>query len=131
MIKHFNHTLLVLATLFIVACGDLGTEKNYNGTQLFYTADVTEAEADKLGEFLVTSEFANGEAKTVQLTKTGGTYAFKMVVKKGLEQDQEYAQLFKTFASDISKNVFNGAQVDLHACDENLETLRVFPMAME
>ena len=31
----------------------------------------------------------------------------------------------------MSRDVFGGAQVDLHACDENLETLRVFPMAME
>ena len=131
MIKHFNHLLLVLSTLFIVACGDLGTEKNYNGTQLFYTSDITDAEADMVSEYLVSSGFADGQEKTVQLAKTGGTYEFKMVVKKGLEQDQEYATLFKNFAAEMSKNVFDGAQVDLHACDENLETLRVFPMAME
>ncbi|HQU55392.1 MAG: hypothetical protein KDC59_23235 [Saprospiraceae bacterium] len=131
MIKHFNHLLLVLSTLFIVACGDLGTEKNYNGTQLFYTSDITDAEADKVGEYLVSSGFADGQEKTVQLAKTGGTYEFKMVVKKGLEQDQEYATLFKNFAAEMSRDVFGGAQVDLHACDENLETLRVFPMAME
>ncbi|MCB9268936.1 MAG: hypothetical protein H6561_05135 [Lewinellaceae bacterium] len=63
MIKHFNHLLLVLSTLFIVACGDLGTEKNYNGTQLFYTSDITDAEADKVGEYLVSSGFADGQEK--------------------------------------------------------------------
>lgn len=131
MMKNFYLTLLVLSSVLLVGCGDYGKEKVFNGVQLFYTADITDAEADKLGEFLVESEFADGEEKTVQIAKTGNTYEFRMVVKKGLENDQEYATVFKQFAADISKNVFNNAPVDLHACDEMLETLRVFPMAME
>jgi hypothetical protein len=31
-------------------------------------------------------------------------------------------------AAEISTEVFNGAQVDVHFCDEYLETLRVMPM---
>lgn len=123
---------LLFAALFLLAgCANHGTEKTYNGVQLYYTSDVTEAEADALGNYLIKSEFANGEAKTVQLARTGNTYEFRMVVKKGIESDAEYAEVFKVFAKDISNNVFNGSQVDLHACDDNLETLRVFPMASE
>ena len=129
--KNFCFPLLALTATLLVGCSDYGKEKTFNGVQLFYTTEITDAEADKLGEYLVESEFADGEEKTVQITKTGSTYDFKMVVKKGLEQDQEYAVVFKQFAADISKNVFNDAQVDLHACDENLETLRVYPMSME
>jgi hypothetical protein len=51
-----------------------------------------------------------------------------MVVKKGIEQDQEYAELGKSYAAQISTEIFNGKQVDVHFCDENLETLRVLPM---
>jgi hypothetical protein len=32
-------------------------------------------------------------------------------------------------AAEISTNVFNGKQVDVHYCDENLTTLRVLPMS--
>lgn len=123
---------LLLAALFLLAgCTNYGTEKTFNGVQLYYTSDVTEAQADALGDYLIKSEFANGEAKTIQLARQGNTYEFRMVVKKGIENDAEYAEAFKIFAKDISDNVFNGSQVDLHACDENLETLRVFPMAMK
>ena len=125
--KYLN-SLLLIAAFLLVGCTDYGKEKTFNGVQLFFTADITDAEADQLGQYLIQSEFADGEEKTVQLAKTGSTYEFRMVVKKGLENDEEYAQVFKQFAADISQNVFNGAQVDLHACDETLETLRVFPM---
>ena len=52
-----------------------------------------------------------------------------MVVKQGIEQDQENRNLGKLLAAAISEICFNGAQVDTHFCDENLETLIVLPMA--
>jgi len=48
-----------------------------------------------------------------------------MVIKKGMENDQEYIQLCKAFAEELSTNVFGGSQVDIHLCDEYLKTIRV------
>jgi uncharacterized lipoprotein NlpE involved in copper resistance len=127
--KKIIYPLLVFCITSLVGCNTNGKEKTFNGVQLFYTSEITEAEADKLGAFLIDSEFADGEDKTVQITKNGNTYEFRMAVKKGLENDQEFAPIFKQFAADISKNVFNNVQVDLHACDEYLNTLRVYIMA--
>lgn len=129
--KRSSAFVLLSAMLLLVGCSNYGTEKTFNGVQLYYTSDVTEAEANSLGNYLVKAEFANGEAKTVQLAKQGNTYEFRMVVKKGIEKDEEYAEIFKIFAKDLSDNVFNGSRVDLHACDDNLETLRVYPMASD
>ncbi len=127
--KKIVYPLLALYITLLVGCNTNGKEKTFNGVQLFYTSVITEAEADRLGAFLIDSEFANGEDKTVQITKNGNTYAFRMVVKKGIENDHEYAQIFKQVAAEISKNVFDDAPVDLHACDEYLNTLRVYIMA--
>jgi hypothetical protein len=127
--KKTVYPLLALYITLLVGCNSNGEEKTFNGVQLFYTSVITEAEADRLGAFLIDSEFANGEDKTVQITKSGNTYAFRMVVKKGVENDHEYAQIFKQVAAEISKNVFNNAPVDLHACDKYLNTLRVYIMA--
>jgi len=77
---------------------------------------------------LIDAEFADGNEKTVQINKTGNVYEFRMVEKKGLESDTEYTQEFKKFTGQLSVDVFNGSQVDLHACDEYLKTLRVFLM---
>ena len=108
------------------SCGDNhGKEKDFKGVQLFYTEAVTEAEADALGDYLIESEFADGEEKTVQLNKTGKTYEFRMVIKKGVEKDPEYINLAKTYAAELSANVFNGKPVEIHLCDEALKTIQV------
>lgn len=126
----------LLITLFLASalsasissCKSYGAEKTYNGVQLFYTDEITEKQADKLGNYLIESEFANGEFKTVQMTKTGNTYEFRMVVKKGIDKDPEYCELGKLMAGELSENVFDGEKVNLHFCDEYLKTLKVLTM---
>lgn len=115
----------MLSTLIYSCSSGFGKEKKFNGVQLFYTSKITEAQADKLGNYLVTGGFADGEYKTVQITKTGNTFEFRMIVKEGIEKDVEYIEVFKSFARELSQNVFNGEQVDIHLCNDKLKTLRV------
>lgn len=96
----------------------------FNGGELYHTATVTADEATRLGQYLVAEEFFDGNEKTVQLNKNGSTYEFRFVVKKGLEDDPEFIATVKAFASELSEDVFGGNQVDIHLCDEYLETLR-------
>jgi len=127
-----NWYLCVLAFLlltFTTSCSNYGEQKTFNGTQVFYTSAVTMQDVDNLGKYLIDSGFADGEYKTVQLNKTGNTYEFRMVVKKGIEQDQEYRNLGKLLAKDLSIYSFNGARVETHFCDDKLKTLIVLPMA--
>ena len=114
----------LLVTIFI-GCGDHGTLLEFNGGELYYTSVVSEREAYRLGEFLVDSEFFDGELKTVQIDKTGNTYEFRMVIKKGIDKDEEFIQLAKIFSNELSENVFDGYDVDIHMCDEYLNTIRV------
>ena len=114
----------LLVTIFI-GCGDHGTLLEFNGGELYYTSVVSEREAYRLGEFLVDSEFFDGELKTVQIDKTGNTYEFRMVIKKGIDKDEEVIQLAKIFSNELSENVFDGYDVDIHMCDEYLNTIRV------
>lgn len=74
---------------------------------------------------MVSNEFFDGNEKTVQLNKNGSTYEFRMVIKKGIENDQEFINIFKQFAEELSVNVFEGSQTDIHLYDEYLKTLRV------
>jgi hypothetical protein len=107
---------------------DFGTVKTFNATQLYRTTNVTAAETDSLGNYLVKEKFANGVPKTVQLTKSGDTYQFRFVVKEGMDKDAAYMQTVKTFASDLSQKVFNGAPIEVHMCDDFLNTLAVVQM---
>jgi hypothetical protein len=62
---------------------------------------------------------------TFQLNKTGDTYEFRVVVKEEAEQDEMLAFAMRIVAVAISGEVFGGAPVDVHLCDQNLKTKRV------
>ena len=119
---------IIFTVLIIIGCDNYGEEKYFNGTQLFYTSNVTEREADRLGQFLIDWGFADGEYKTVQLNKTGNTYEFRMVVKTGIENDPVFRDVFRLATIELSDGVFDGANVDIHLCNDRLKTLSVVPM---
>ena len=120
-----KNVITLLFTLLFIGCGDYGTLLEFNGGELYYTSSVSERDAYKLGEYLVESGFFDGQGKTIQLNKTGDTYEFRMVIKTGIEKDEEFIQLFKMMCIELSDYVFNGNTVDIHLCDEYLNTLRV------
>lgn len=115
--------------VFCVSCDSLGEKKEFNGIELYYTSEIRESLADSLGNFLVENGFADGDKKTIQLTKNQNTYELRVVVKKGIEQDQEYIDGAKELGAILSVSLFNKSNVDVHYCDDNLKTLRVIPMA--
>ena len=117
-----------LKTLKIFASSDYGKEKTFDGVQLYHTKSITDAEVDSLGKFLINSKFANGNDKSVQITKSGNTYQFRLVVKKGIDKDPAYLQNAKSYATDLSKLVFKDAPVEVHLCDDTFNTLAVVTM---
>lgn len=121
----FPATILMIFLLISGCGGGYGSELKFNGGQLFYTTALSKDSAEKLGNYLVKIGFFNGDLKTVQINKSGSTFEFRMVVKKGIEQDQELIKSFKLFCKELSDDVFNSAQVDIHLCDEHLKTIRV------
>lgn len=125
--KNFISTILVLTILMAVglACGSYGTKLDFNGGELYYTDNVTEADAKKLGDYLVKSGFFDGRKITVQLDKSGATYQFRMVVVPEKQNDDATMILMKAFAGEISGEVFNDAPTELHICDDQLKTIRV------
>ena len=105
-----------------------GTRSEFNRGELFRTATVTEAEATKLGNFLVQNGFFDGAQKSVQLNKTGATYEFRMVANPAAAQDPAFAEMSKTFAGQLSTQVFSGSPVVVHLCDSEFQTLRIIAM---
>jgi hypothetical protein len=112
----------------MLGCNSYGTKLEYGKSELYYTKNVTEAEAKKLGDYLNKIKFFDGDGKSVQLDKPGDTYQFRMVIKEGLEKDEKYITGSKEAAVEISQNVFDGAKVEVHLCDNQLKTLRVVTM---
>ena len=118
--------LAVFAIYWFVLRTDYGDKLEFNGTDVYYTETVDQAEAQKLGEYLVESEFADGGGKSVQLSKRDSVYVFRMVVKEGIEKDSANDLTFLAITYALSMAVFDGAPVELEACDNTFETLRVY-----
>jgi hypothetical protein len=125
--KHILYTIPAILLLFILpGCKNLGKEKIFNGVELYHTESVSDTLANKLGGYLVSSQFADGKAKTVQLTKTGDTYHFRFVVQDGADKDSGLAKSTKYFASLLSADVFDSAPVQVEMCDNLMNTLKTF-----
>ena len=125
--KNLIGAALAMAILLVVglACNQYGEKLEYNGGELYYTKNVTEAEAKKLGDYMVKEGFYDGTKKSVQLDKSGSTYQFRMVVVKDKQTDPATAAAMKNIANELSQNVFNNAPTEVHICDDQLKTLQV------
>ena len=98
----------------------------FGAGEVYYTSNVTEDEARKLGDYLLKNRFFNHQdQRSIQLDRAGRTYLFRVVVQKGKDQDRTFDRIAETFAKILSREVFRGEPVDTHVCDERLRTLRV------
>ncbi len=129
MKKVFKVLVVLVATLIgyvVLTMEGYGEKIEFNGTDVYYSEMVNEAEAQKLGEYLVETEFAEGRSKSVQLDKRDSTYLFRMVVMDGVVEDSTNDITFLAMTYAISLAVFDGAPVELEACDNTFGTLRVY-----
>lgn len=118
---------LLIGLSFLIGCSGYGKKLDYNGTEVYYTSKVEKADAEKLGDYLVKSKFADGGEKSIQLTKDDekNIFVFRMVTTKEAAESKMYETVFKLFTKTISDSVFNKQPVDFHVCDNTFNTLKV------
>jgi hypothetical protein len=103
-----------------------GMEKQvFNEFEIYYSDQSLGSIVTQLGNYLVQSGFTQGQQMVSKLIINDEQYEFHYMVKKGMDQDPEYIQIAKNFAAAMSKDVFGGVPVDIHLCDDSLNTLRV------
>jgi len=120
--------IVIVVTLFrVVSCYQRGTKLTFDKSELYYTSQVTEAEAKKVGEVLVKLGYFKGTPASVQINKSGGVYEFRAVVKKDIEKDPAMVESFREIGKTISEEALNKAKVVVHLCDTNLKTVYVVP----
>ena len=127
--KKTAQIISIISLVFFLACNGFGEKLQYQKTDVYYTDKVEKADAEKLGEFLVKSEFAGENEKSIQLSKDdeNGNYQFRMVTTKEAAESEMYETIFKLYAKQISDSVFNKQPVDFHICDNTFKTLKVIP----
>jgi hypothetical protein len=117
--------VFLICLLLFNSCKNYGELIKNDALELYYTPTVTYEEAMKLEGFLVNLKFNEGNRKTIQVNRNDKIYELKLVIKKGMEQDEQTIYAMKYLSQSISESVFNNKEVDIHLCDERLNTLRV------
>jgi len=128
--KTIIKNVLILASIaLLVSCSGYGKKEKFNGTEVYYKGDITKEEATKLGDYLISSEFADGRSKSVQLVKNeeNGNYVFRMVTNEKAQKEKTYDILFKALAMQISDSVFEGKPVDFDVCNNTFESVKYIP----
>lgn len=127
--KKIAQFISIISLVFLLACNGYGKKLQYQKTEVYYTDKVEKTDAEKLGDFLVKSEFAGENEKSIQLSKDDktGNYQFRMVTTKEAAESETYKAIFKIYAKQISDSVFNKQPVDFHICDNTFKTLKVIP----
>lgn len=116
---------LLLSVALISGCG-YGKKLEFNGGELYYTDNVNEESATRLGNYLVEKKFFDGKKKSVQLDKQDGVIQFRMVVIEDYKSRKEFSPvIFQVMALQLSESVFDGQPVEVHLCDNKLKTLEV------
>lgn len=119
---------LVAATLMLTACNNYGTKVQVTPTaEVYYKGEgVTEADAKKLGDFLVQQGyFDSTKETTVQLLKEADTYVVKMVIdEEEVAKDKDfYKRFFWYLQQPIAEGVFSGAKTKIVFANDQLKDL--------
>jgi WD40 repeat protein len=107
------------------AADGLGKVLEFNGGEIHYPASVPEADARKLGNYLVKRGVFDGTKRTIQLNKVGTTYEVRAVVQKDTENNPGLTDFFKSLGKELRDNLFKGSNLVVHICDNQMRTLRV------
>jgi len=111
MIKYI---IILLSLVNITFAQEFGNLKTFNNGEVFYEAAVKEEYADKLGNYLVKSEFFDGDERSVQILDDGLSYIVKFIVSDSLLTSKNYLRQVSYFTYELSLNVFDGKPVDIH-----------------
>ncbi|HBS87969.1 MAG: hypothetical protein A2W91_10370 [Bacteroidetes bacterium GWF2_38_335] len=117
--------LLMMAVIFISSCSNHGTKIELKDGELFYTSNVTEDDANKLGKWLEENYFVQNKDASVQLEKEGDVFQAKFVVRDDVNLDDENVVAYANMLLEGVKTVFPDSKVEIHLCDDKLETQKV------
>ena len=102
---------LLILFAFFTSDRNFGTLLKFDQGDVFFTAAVNKADAQRLADYLLKHGYFENGPTAVQLNKSGRTFEVRLVVKKGIDQDQHYMAAFKPFAAAISRDVFGSARL--------------------
>lgn len=123
--RRFVVPALVLAVL--TGCGGLGSKTENGNVEVYYKDGATKEEADRMAAFILKMMPGVTDRRSFQLLKKGDGYQVRMPLQKQYQNDDRYLNALGLDGARYSAEVFNGAPVEVEACNERMTTLKTVP----
>jgi hypothetical protein len=118
----FSIIALTLVSVIFTSCSNHGDKVEFKNLEVYYKDGAEKADAEKLGKYLEPMFTNNPETATVQLIKEGEMFTVRFVMREDAELTEENLELMRTIQREISKNVFDSEGINMHLCNNKLET---------
>ncbi|WP_447985835.1 hypothetical protein [Nitrospira sp. Nam74] len=108
------------------------TRLTFKQGELYYREPVTQADAEKIGEYLVRQQsFSDEKAATVRLSQERERYRVGFVIDPPITGDLNLRALigFGMMGSGISREALEGRPAEVAFYDNHLEPIRIVPMS--
>jgi hypothetical protein len=113
---------------FSFFAGGYGAKVTNGPIEVYYKNGATRDEADRVAATLARLWVEGGERRSVQIVKNGETPVFRMVIKPEFHNDLKMLAQIGLVAARLSRDAFQGAAIEVEACDEYLKTVRSVPV---
>ncbi len=120
------YAFILVSSALLSSCGD-GRRVEFANGDVYYTENVQEEEARKLGEFFEQKKYFNEKRERVEVDRSGEIYKVRMPVSDDQQNSAAYLAGVKTMSLELSKNAFNDARVEIDLTDEKFNSLKVVP----
>ena len=117
---------LVLAMIVVASTGcrpNFGEKLEINATEIYYKDGATQADAQRLADLLEKKQFIDGKRKSVQLTKNGNVWQFRLAIARGGITEAVKREM-KVYGLELSAG-FDGDPFETHLCNLKLESQAV------
>ena len=119
-------SLLCISTIVLSACSrDIGEKLPAFDYDFYFTSAITQAEAAKVANYLLSNGFYKYKHLPVQLAKSKEIYEFRVKAADLDSSDVDFGKKMAIVAQFVSINALNNERVDVHITDEKFNTLRV------
>jgi hypothetical protein len=137
--RHVNIVLFsaIVGIFLIAGCSSQPPDQRGESLQLgkegklSYTPEVTKEEAVRLRDYLISLKTSEDWQQVIHLTKKDGVYQVRSVINKEILEEEVppdkmgLVESVGMLTEILSEDVFNGAKVEWHLCDDDLKTLAV------
>jgi hypothetical protein len=127
--KKLSIVLVSVFALVLVSCSNYGKKVKIDDSMEVYIKgdSVNEAQAKKIGNYLVKLWSDSKQQKSLQLSKDSGMYVVKMVVDEDkFKKDTSLNAAFMALKTLLQTDVFNNQQIKFVLTDNTFKDIKAY-----